>query len=450
MNRLSSPPELARYLRRRGLAGPWTLEGSRQADLDGAVVIPALAESTDLPATLAALTNNPPELLERFLVVVVVNHRIDADPAAQEDNRQLLARLRAGDTPDGIQLAWIDAASPGRELPAGEGVGLARKLGCDLALERLGWHAANEPLLCLLDADTIVDADYLPAVVDHFRRTQASGAVLPFAHQAGERPEIEAAIVRYELYLRGYVLGLELAGSPYAYHTVGSTIACRAGAYLRVGGMNRRRAGEDFYFLQQLAKHGGVAPLAGTMVRPSARPSWRVPFGTGPSIRNQLEKNGKMVTCFPLAAFERLGRWLQLAMAAAPTLAGSRLLDTARDLDPALAVFLEEKSFAETWERLRRTHRNRAALARAFHVWFDGLKTLRLLRRFTDAGHAPGPPEKILPPLLAQAGLTPETDPGRQLALLRTLQNRMVQDRTQTGRPPPEVRRPTSPLRRKP
>jgi len=47
---------------------------------------------------------------------------------------------------------------------------------------------------------------------------------------------------------------LQQAGSPYAYHTIGSAFACRAEAYIAAGGMNRRHAAEDFYFLQQLAK----------------------------------------------------------------------------------------------------------------------------------------------------------------------------------------------------
>jgi hypothetical protein len=53
-------------------------------------------------------------------------------------------------------------------------------------------------------------------------------------------------------------------------------MACRASAYVAAGGMNRRLAGEDFYFLQQVHKTSGVAALYGTTVHPSPRSSQRV------------------------------------------------------------------------------------------------------------------------------------------------------------------------------
>jgi hypothetical protein len=42
----------------------------------------------------------------------------------------------------------------------------------------------------------------------------------------------------------------------YAYHTVGSAMAVKAYQYVKVGGMNRRQAGEDFYFIQKLVHSG--------------------------------------------------------------------------------------------------------------------------------------------------------------------------------------------------
>ncbi|HLO27317.1 MAG TPA: hypothetical protein VK187_14500, partial [Geobacteraceae bacterium] len=72
---------LATYLRDRAITGPWRIEGCTAAGFAGAVVIPALAEEENLFATLRSLSANPPELLARFLVVVVVNHREDAPSA---------------------------------------------------------------------------------------------------------------------------------------------------------------------------------------------------------------------------------------------------------------------------------------------------------------------------------------------------------------------------------
>ncbi len=275
-------------------------------------MIPALAEETSLYSTLDSLAANPPEILTRFLAVVVVNHPIDAGDTIKEENRRTLCRLPGAAA--GLPLAWVDAASPGRELPVGEGVGLARKLGFDLVLERLAWGSAP-PLLIALDADTLVRPDYLAAIEDHFRRVPEGGAIVPFCHQRGETPEQDRAIAHYELFLRSYALGLALAGSPYAFPTVGSAMACRADAYLQAGGMNRRAAGEDFYFLQQLVKTAGVAPLRGTVVRPSARSSRRTPFGTGRSVARLLA-GGQGLDFHQADSFRLLGGWLALADAA--------------------------------------------------------------------------------------------------------------------------------------
>ena len=46
---------VSRYLDRRGVRGPWSLAGEQRCDFAGAVVIPALAESAELFATLDSL-----------------------------------------------------------------------------------------------------------------------------------------------------------------------------------------------------------------------------------------------------------------------------------------------------------------------------------------------------------------------------------------------------------
>jgi hypothetical protein len=62
-------------------------------------------------------------------------------------------------------------------------------------------------------------------------------------------------------------------------------MAVRASTYARSGGMNRRKAGEDFYFMHKLLPVSRFTYLP-AVVYPSCRSSDRVPFGTG---RAQLE-----------------------------------------------------------------------------------------------------------------------------------------------------------------
>jgi hypothetical protein len=418
----SSP--ITKYQQTRAVKGAWHLSGCNETGFAGAVVVPALAESAHLFATLASLAANPPELLARFLVPVVVNNREDAKDADKEDNCLTLARLAtaAAEFPS-LNLAWADAASPGMELPAkGGGVGLARKIGLDLALPRLDF-SRQKPLLVCLDADTLVEPTYLPAITDYFRETKAGGAAIPFSHRLAGTPEGQEAIDRYELFLRHYVLGLSLAGSPYAFHTVGSAMACTAVAYARMGGMNTRSAGEDFYFLQQLHRTAGVGQLCGTTVHPSPRPSHRVPFGTGRAVSRTLLGDAAAITFYRPECFRILGAWLALATGSLER-GGGAILAEAAAISPHLAEYLEGTGFAGVWERLRHNHREAASLIAAFHGWFDGLKTMKLIHHLSAGPYARCDPTETISPLLEQAGAARVAGVPEQLALLREIQSR--------------------------
>ena len=118
----------------------------------------------------------------------------------------------------------------------------------------------------------------------HFSRGKAQTGIVAYEHQMPSDDIEQAAICSYEIFLRYWVLGLQYARSPYAFHSIGSTIVTTADGYLAVRGMNRREAGEDFYFLNKLAKTGPIRQIRETVVYPSARISRRVPFGTGAAV----------------------------------------------------------------------------------------------------------------------------------------------------------------------
>ena len=393
---MTAPPDaVQRYLDKNGVKGPWRLAGAPQAGLRGAVVIPSLAEGDRLFATLHSLAANPREWLSRFLVVVVCNLGPRADGPDRLQNEIDLARLEDYAQASGLSLGRVDATSPGLELPERcAGVGFARKLGMDLALPFLDWSA--DPLLIGLDADTLVEENYLQAIDRHFLMSNRGAAVLPYRHQPGDDPEIQNAIDRYELFLRSYVYGLRLAGSPYAFNTVGSAMACRASSYVRCGGMNSRKAGEDFYFLQKLAKTDGVDLLAGTTVYPEPRVSARVPFGTGRSMARLLAGDKQGVRFYPAAAFRVLRDWLQLVEGNLSADA-ERLLALATQVSPVLASYLEQLDWRSAWPMLQQNYRSGPLLQQAFHVWFDGFRTLRLIHLLCDAEFGRGEPEEVLP-----------------------------------------------------
>jgi hypothetical protein len=407
---------LHKYLAGRAITSPWQIEGCREGGAAGCVVIPALGESQRLFATLDSLARNPARLLADFRVAVVVNHREDAPEAEKADNGATLERLRRGGIP--LKLAVIDAASPGLELPAKTGgVGLARRIGMDLALPLL---APGAFLVCL-DADTLVQPDYLPALCNHFARSSAGGAVIPFRHQPGDSPAEERAITLYELFLRHYVLGLERAGSPYAFHCIGSAMACTSAAYLKMGGMNARCAGEDFYFLQQLQRTSGIAQVAGTLVHPAARSSHRVPFGTGKSISRILQEGEESQSFYRTDCYRILGEWLGLVQRGTE-LSGSELLAASAEIAPELAGYLEQAGFPEVWRRLAENSASPERLLIAFHGWFDALKTVRLVHHLS-LSYPRCRADQSLPELLEFCGAPAAQGELAQLKLLRAMQN---------------------------
>ena len=175
-----------------------------------AVVIPAYAEMESLPRTLESLSRNPQALLDDSAVVLVVNNppAASADPAGLEENSRMLESLRNSQFPcqDRLNLHWIDASGDGRGINPKEGVGAARKLGMDMALEHLDFDRGS-PLMISLDADTIVEGNYLESINAFFKdHPKTAGASISFAHQPGATPEEDAAITRYELFMRYYVI----------------------------------------------------------------------------------------------------------------------------------------------------------------------------------------------------------------------------------------------------
>ncbi len=415
------PRTIEKYLASRAVSGPWKIEGTPREDFRGAVVIPSLAEYDLLFSTLRSLAQNPPDLLAQTLIIVVVNQSREAPTPVKNNNQQTLEALQAGDSSwKVLQLGWIDAASPKKEVPPKvAGVGMARKIGLDLALLRLDFRRPS-PLLISLDADTLCRPDYLPALFRHFEETGIPGAAVPFCHQPGETPEQEQAILRYELFLRSYVLGLERAGSPYAFHTVGSAMACTAEAYARIGGMKVRSAGEDFYFLEQLAKSGGVVPLRGTMVYPSARSSNRVPFGTGRSMMMAQGKKG--VLFYQKETYRILKEWLNLVGQSLDQ-GGESIESSAGIISDDLSIYIHQIKFRYYWDKLKKNFNTPTSLMKGFHVWFDALKTMKLIHHLSAGPFPRRNPENVMPDLFSWAGLEPVEGTSPQLEILRRVQN---------------------------
>ena len=134
------------------------------------------------------------------------------------------------------RILVVDRFTPPGFFPDDQGVGLARKIGVDLCARLHASGRLASSFVHTTDADVELPNDY-------FDRTPAGPAaalLFPFFHRPDVEPRLGRAVLLYEISLRYYVLGLSFAGSPYAFHTIGSTIATDVGAYMKVRGFPKR------------------------------------------------------------------------------------------------------------------------------------------------------------------------------------------------------------------
>jgi len=342
----------------------------------------------------------------RVLVIAVVNATEEAPPATHEANARLLRILADRLVPrqelpalelspasallgrlGSFDLLLLDRATPGKCMPLGQGVGLARRIGMDLALQLHRLGGSLSPWLATTDADAQPPAGYFPGIAAVAPLTpngvRRVALTLPFWHTPAGDAAIDRATADYELSLRYYTLGLAAAGSPYAYESMGSSIVVLAEAYAEVRGFPRRNAGEDFYLLDKLAKVGALHRPACEPIRLRSRTSDRVPFGTGRKVGEIVGNGGALSTYHP-RVFELLGvalGALRHAVTARDPEALSQRLKEA--LDPgtmgAVSSALDELQAFDALREMLSASPDARVRERRLLTWFDALRTLRFI-----------------------------------------------------------------------
>jgi hypothetical protein len=378
-----------------------TLEG----DFGHVLVVPAYGELESLFETLGSAPKGP---RGDTLIVVVVNARADSPAHVHEANEAARERLAGAAsrgqaiaaTPPIADLRYphgtvvvIDRAGPGRYLPEGQGVGLARKIGNDFALRLHASGRVASPWIHNTDADTILANDYFDQT-EPIEPDGNAAAIYFFEHRFRDESSLGLAARLYEISLRYYTLGLAWAGSPYAYEAMGSCIAVRPEAYAAVRGFPRKNAAEDFYLLDKLAKAGTVVRLAGAPLLLDGRLSDRVPFGTGKAL-SQLVAKKRALSEFRLyhpAVFAHVSAWIRVLRAVAAS--GGRV-DVALQELPRGSPFFQADLLLASLERLGAFPAMRQAIERSgdaptmlrhFHTWFDAFRTLKLVHALRNGG----------------------------------------------------------------
>ena len=376
-------------------------------DLAVAIVIPVHCESEVEPIQ-SLLSNEPPGFSVE--IIVVINAAESASSQVKSRNRRTAEELRTSFRES--KCTWLNLILlEFNELPDRHaGVGLARKIGMDVAVERFCKSQNANGLIASLDSDCVVSKDYLASIAKFFAENpECPAGTIYFEHRVtGLSEDQQKAVQRYELFLRYYVQGLIDARYPAAFHTVGSCFAVRMHSYASRGGMSRRTAAEDFYFLHKLRVLGPIDTIPSCCVYPQGRLSSRTPFGTGQGVQKMLSGS---VNVYPPDVFKLIQR-----------VVGD--VQHLRQLDPVdlcwpavLQSYFDQQTVRSDLTRLRNTTASQGSFSKRFFQWFDGLRVLQLVH-YVAAGYTEVRIEVAAQALLAQLGqpvVTPDVGTTSQL-----------------------------------
>jgi len=358
-------------------------------DLKLIVTIPCYNEESLIPC-LESLANCDQPVEGSVEVLVLVNESEKDNKAVTERNQKCFDEA----------VNWINLNKTNRltfyifyeKLPSKHaGVGLARKMIMDEALKRFLYVENERGVIACYDADCYCDTDYLIEITRYFEdHPKCPGASIYFEHDTeGENSE---AIIDYELFLRYYVNALRFSKFPYAYETIGSSMAVRAEAYQKQGGMNKRKAGEDFYFLHKIIPLGNFGEINTTRVLPSARVSDRVPFGTGKAV-GQWIQNQKLET-YSISTFEDLKIFIEKV----PDL----YEHDANELEypESVAQYLKSTNGFESIMKVKNNSASYETFLKQFYQWFDGFNVLKYVHFARDNFYPNEPVAKVAAELL--------------------------------------------------
>ncbi|QDP01601.1 hypothetical protein [Thalassotalea sp. PS06] len=356
------------------------------------VVLPAYKERADFFHRFCALA----EQTSSSLLISIINQP-DTDTKIKPQ-QALFSELESAAEMlwqcDNLTLFMLDAGGYvlvvdrfTTPIPAKQGVGLARKIGADLACQLMAAGQIKSPWICSTDADAHLPDNYFSALPQS--RKGISALVFDFYHQSAESDANvaeDAASRLYEKSMRYYVAGLTYAGSPYNFFTIGSILAFSGDDYVKARGFPKRSAGEDFYLLNKLAKLGKIKNEQSVQIKIDARVSDRVPFGTGPAVQKIIELSAQKqdYQYYRPQVFVELKQVLE-------ALAGSEgdltaLTVAIENLSTECRSALNDIGFISFIEKQQLQSVSMEQSRKQLLVWFDAFKTLKFIHAVRDHG----------------------------------------------------------------
>ena len=336
------------------------------------VAIPAMDELEYLPATLDALAHQETNFPVEVYVCVNQPDNYWDNPSKEQiclHNQQLLAYLHHYAF---LTLHVLDFSSRGHGWQGKKfGVGFARKA----LFERILDDSNPDDIIVSLDADTYLKPRYLQSIAENFAANPSVTAIaVPYYHELNPSDEVQSrAMLRYEIYMRNYAINLLKINSPYGFTALGSAIAMRVSALRKIGNITPLQSGEDFYLVQKFCKMGGLSLFNTECVYPAARYSDRVPFGTGPAMKQGSEG---VWDSYPIY-HHRIFAPVQEAYNRIRELYENSISLTDNDF---LLFLQKDTGKQDIWADIRRNVTDFDHFVKAFHQKADGLRILQYAR----------------------------------------------------------------------
>ncbi|MBV1882560.1 MAG: hypothetical protein KUG82_13060 [Pseudomonadales bacterium] len=416
------------YLTRYAEAETQLLETFPSYQYDHCLVIPAFRETSHYIKRLFNSNFRYPKTPMHLLAILVLNCPNDASHSAIDKTQKnldyihnkgillwqrahlLLFDIRSCTSERPIHVLVVNRIT--HSIPKKQGVGLARKIGADIACYLYHHGMSHSPWIHSTDGDAQLPDGYFQSSyfqaedLPHQTKNQhsvAAALIYPFSH---ENSQLHSKCSRthiyhllYECHLFHYQLGLQYAGSPYGFQTVGSTLAVNTTHYAMVRGFPKLSAGEDFYMLNKLIKTSHITSLTRPVIKLESRDSNRNPFGTGPSVKALLLKNKllssgifydpmlfkllkKFIGLFPIFSTDRNVNWQQSVKSHLGNNQESDLIIS------AATTIQFEKALIHSYQQFSQK-KKKPEIAVHYHlnVWFDGFRTLKWLHALREKGY---------------------------------------------------------------
>ena len=350
------------------------------SNLTISIVIPCFNEP-DIISSISSLNACHP--ISGTEVIIVINESENCDAKISLQNQKTINEIKKWQTSESLNFSLLVhyLIAPTKDA----GVGFARKVGMDEAARRFEITGNTKGVICCFDADSICSKNYLQSIYNSFylNKPRPHGAAIYFEHPVPENEGLSLGIIQYELHLRYYVQALRYIGYPYAHQTVGSSMAVRSDIYQKVGGMNKRNAGEDFYFLHRVMPTGNFIDITDSVIYPSARVSNRVPFGTGKVMEKWSTRSSDEFLTYNFDSFLDL----KILFDQTEEYYRGNIEELNSQLPESVKAYLAHGSFNNVHQRLVRQSTNLDSFTHNWYQYFDGFRVLKFLHYARDNFH---------------------------------------------------------------